>query len=87
MITIWKYPLTITDDQIVTMPEKSQILSVGLQNDAICLWALVNTNNDPTERHIYMFETGQPLEYISLLQFAGTLILHNIVLHVYSHPE
>jgi hypothetical protein len=89
MVTIWKYPLEIKDDQIIQMPGMSKILSVGLQGSIPCLWALVNTDNTPIEYHIYMFGTGQPLEYIYLLQFLGTLILHNehLVCHVYSQPD
>lgn len=41
-MTIWKFPLKITDYQLVVMPECAQILSVQMQYGTLCLWALVN---------------------------------------------
>lgn len=41
MATIWKYRLAITDLQVVFMPHGARILSAGVQNEELCVWAKV----------------------------------------------
>lgn len=42
MNTIWKYPLYVQDVQTVEMPDEADILTVQVQGDVPCLWAMVN---------------------------------------------
>ena len=82
---IYKYPLTITREQLVTLPAGAEILTVQLQGGRPHLWALVNIDNEPLNRCIEIFGTGERIEYglgmrrkyISTFQLQhGKLIFH-----------
>jgi len=57
MRKIYKYPLEITDTQIVMLP-LGTILSVMEQNNKIVLYALVDPNAKPVDHIIDMYGTG-----------------------------
>lgn len=64
MKAIWKYPLGIQSLQTLIMPEGAKPLSVQVQGDEICLWALVDPETEFCEgknepRYVYMLATGQ----------------------------
>lgn len=60
--TIWKFELAIDNKNIISMPKGAEILSVQLQNNKPCIWALVNPDEpDKEERHFEMFGTGHPV--------------------------
>ena len=61
METIWKFPLEVTDRQVVEMPEKARLLTVQVQAGIVYLWALVNPANRSQMRGIGIFGTGQPI--------------------------
>ena len=84
MKTIWKFPLRVDDEQIVSMPDNAHILCVQAQSGTPCLWALVNPDNPPRDRKILIAGTGHTREdldglvnYIGTFQmYAGDLIFH-----------
>lgn len=83
-MNIWKYPLEITDIQIVEMPSNAQILSAQMQGDALCLWVLVNMTDAIERRSIEIIGTGNPMaEYPR--QFISTVQMHGgaLVWHVF----
>lgn len=54
MITIWKFPVEIKDEQEIEMPEGVRILSAGIQNNCICIWAIVSDlQKKRKENHCY----------------------------------
>lgn len=59
MKTIYKYEMPSEDRPSIQMPDGAEILTVQRQNNAICLWAMVEPNNPPTIRHFETFGTGQ----------------------------
>ncbi len=83
-MTIYKYKLEATDNQVINMPHGSKILTVQIQYDGPCLWALVDPKQSLTEdRKIRIHGTGHEvpgpdkLKYISTIQKAGgQLIFH-----------
>lgn len=83
MKTIYKYPLEITDMQLVQMPSCSNILCVQLQGDSLCLWAEVCTDEPTRGYTIEIIGTGNPMmpigfvtrRYISTVQ-QGPLVWH-----------
>lgn len=58
-MTIFKYPLTRSTSQKVSMPEGAVILTAQMQGGTLCLWAKVKPDNEPTMRRIRIFGTGQ----------------------------
>lgn len=89
---IFKYGITFSDlsskdgSWEVAMPANARILSVGLQDELLCIWAeheLDQTDNGL--RYFTALMTGIP--YIdsddSSLEFLGTLFYRDLVLHVH----
>lgn len=85
-MTIWKFPLEITDRQTVSMPGGAQILTVQTQNGTPCLWALVDEGESEKEdRSIYTQATGGPfVDDPGDLIYIGTYQLPTLVFHVFT---
>jgi len=88
MKTIHKYPLVIVHEQPIQMPSGAEILSVAVQNETPCLWALVETENPMQKRSIVIVGTGHPAPEGNY-RFVGTVMLCGGVLvwHVFQRPE
>ena len=85
MKTIWKFPLQVTDEQSVMMPAGSQPLTVQIQGEQVCLWALVNPDAEKEDRTVQIFGTGHPVkvagDYISTFQMrGGALVFHAFII-------
>jgi hypothetical protein len=64
---VYKYSLDVKDGlQEILLPIGSEILTIQMQGEILCMWALVN--NDPfikkEKRHIEIFATGQEISYV-----------------------
>lgn len=86
MKTVWKFPLAPICS--IEMPMGSKLLSVHVQQDIMCLWALVDPSIQETEdREFIIYGTGHPIEDISdkELEFVGTVQFPDVelVLHVF----
>jgi hypothetical protein len=83
--TIWKYPLKITDEQTIDIPEYGEILSVQVQNSDPCIWVLVNPTEETEPRVFEIFGTGHPLEVDLAVsrEFIGTFQQHGGVWHLF----
>lgn len=85
---IFKYQLALTDEQTVLMHGKTpRILSVQVQNNQVCVWAVVDEDAqlEPVEFRIY--GTGNPvpadlhaMHHIGTVQLAGG----GLVFHVFT---
>ena len=79
---IWKWPLEVTDTQIIGVPNGAKFLDVQMQGDACCLWALCDEAAPRKARRIAIYGTGNPIpdepgEYIATFQMAGgALVFH-----------
>lgn len=84
MRTVFKYPLKITDQQTISMPYGAIPVAVQFQFEQLCLWAMVDTDQGPEPRTIYIVGTGNPAtcltssaEYLGTVQqFGGQLVWH-----------
>jgi len=77
MPVIWKYELEVTDDQIVSIPQNSQPMSVDVQNGQVCMWVYVEDPEQHEKRdlHIKIFGTGNHFEKpgpVHDMRFIGT---------------
>jgi len=59
--TIWKYPLLLTDEQVIAVPENSSVLDVQFQGDTLCLWVLLDDTDARVATVIHIYGTGHPL--------------------------
>lgn len=78
MRTIWKFPLVFRDKQVISMPDKAHILTVQMQDDTLCLWALISPDKPMRQRVIQMYDTGEPARdagvYIATIQYDSQVI-------------
>ena len=86
--TIWKYPLAITDEQLLDMPEGAQLLTVQVQGDQLVLWAQVCPDHPTVNRRIVIFGSAHPMD-CAYGKYVATVQTGSLVLHVYDglHPE
>ena len=70
---IWKFPLEITDRPIALMPDGAQILTAQMQEQTLCVWALVDPSAPRRIREFEILGTGNRVpeakrRYISTVQ-------------------
>lgn len=73
---IWKFPLLVTDKQLVEIPLEAKLLYVDVQYETPSLWALVNTGAKKRAREIYTVGTGHDCGFIpDNAKYVGTYML------------
>lgn len=82
---IFKYPLEVTDSQVIDMPRGARILCVQVQRGQPCIWALVDDDVEPTRREIHMRGTGHNCNGVDALRYIGTFQMHDgsLVFHAF----
>jgi hypothetical protein len=87
MRTIYKYELVVTDDQFIHPPVGAEFVSCQEQGGTACLWALVDPEKPPAQRHIRIHGTGHPMPHYTKDShaFLGTFQLNggSLVFHVF----
>jgi len=83
METIWKFKLTLCDEQSLSAPKGAEFLSVNVQHDRIAVWAKNKTSEGLEKREFRIFGTGHriPSDYSG--RFLGTVLIKTLVFHVY----
>lgn len=71
-MTIWKFPLLLTDGQAVFMPADAQLLTVAVQHGVPCLWAIVDPAKAQVGRSIFCVGTGNPMPTLGNPRYLGT---------------
>lgn len=83
MITIFKYPLEIVDQQQIATHEDHEILHVGLDAGNIpCVWIQVDTSRPPESFELSIVGTGRPVPK-GAAHYVGTFLHGPFVWHVY----
>ena len=82
---IWKFPISTTDLQSVSMPKNAHILCVQIQRGAPMLWAECDEEAERVDRQILIVGTGHSIDQSGARRYIGTYQLHNgdLVFHVY----
>ena len=85
MKAVWKYPLPIIDNVEISLPKDSKILCVKTQKNDLCLWALVNPDENETESvKLRIAGTGHPIEEENLEYIDSVLMYEdNFVIHIF----
>lgn len=92
MKTVWKYILPVQDEVIeLEMPQEAKILHVGTQQEQVCLWALVESEQEKEIRRFRIHGTGHPLAnnagtgYNTFDTYVGTTMMLDgrLVWHVF----
>ncbi len=84
-LTIWKFPLRLTDVQAIDMPASAEVLSAGNQFEDICLWARVDPTAPMAARMFAIVGTGHAAPPPHEARFIGTVIMSSgaFVWHVF----
>lgn len=83
-MTIWKFTLRLVDRQTVMMPRGAKIIAVQEQAGAICLWAIVDPQENKTSRLFTIAGTGHQLPpNAAAINHLGTVQLGAYVWHVF----
>jgi hypothetical protein len=82
MKTIWKFE--VEPECIIEIPAGAQILSVGVQNNDVFMWVMVDPSAPTSRRKINVYGTGTQLPENPGV-FIGTVMLYsgNFVGHVF----
>lgn len=74
MITIYKYPLDIKDEQQIEVPYEHKVLHVGFDgNQKLCVWIQVNTNSYLVHLTFYVIGTGNPMPIDTIVDYIGSV--------------
>jgi hypothetical protein len=84
MRKIFKYPFSVSDKIEINMPSEAEILSVQVQDEVPCIWAIVNTDSKIKIHTFFIYGTGQNvlgwdngMNYIGTFQlFGGKFVGH-----------
>lgn len=85
-MTVWKYPLAVQDRQTLDLPVGAQVLTVQVQDDVPCLWALVDVTAPTTPRVFHLRGTGHNADGVASALYVGTFQLHDgaLVFHLFA---
>lgn len=86
MKSIYKFTLLIADQQTLTLPKGSKILSVTEQRGDIVLYALVDPTTENTEKALIIIHgTGHEANDVDDCTFLGTVKMlgGNLMFHVF----
>lgn len=79
---VYKYELP-TDDRVeLALPQGAELLTVGVQDDKLMLWARIDPSEPTVHRRFRVAGTGHPA---ATGTYVGTAMLYNgrLVLHVF----
>lgn len=83
MKTIYKYPIEITDEQVIEMPSGANILNVQMQNDTVNIWAMVDPKEYAVPVKLRIIGTGNSIPPGLALRYIGTVQAARFVWHVF----
>lgn len=82
MRKIYKYELKVIPEQVVELPADFKILSVQLQGDRVCFWAIVEPEQETMWNVFNIAMTGEDFPLIESIHLA-TLQNNGIVIHIF----
>lgn len=82
MKIIYKYSLMLMDSQTLELSVGYEILTVQLQNQDICVWAIVEPKNVEQTVQFQIIGTGDKI-VDEELKYIGTVQRHGFVWHIF----
>ena len=86
MKTIYKYVLSLVENPALDMPRGARVLDVQIQNNEICLWAIVESTEKLETRKFFIAGTGNPVPQ-GAGDYIGTVQQDRFVWHVFEERE
>jgi len=81
-MVIWKYELSITAMQEIEVPLGARVLSAKMQDQRLCLWAMVDPNEQRIRMPIEIIGTGHKASNC-YREFIDTVIDGDRVWHIF----
>lgn len=81
---ILKYPLKVTDYQLLEELQVTKILCAQVQDGTICFWAEVDSDIDSVNIEVIIVGTGQPMSEMVNYKYLDTVQLNGFVWHIYT---
>lgn len=93
--TIYKYPLWSTTDvaryRAIAVPRGAKLLTVQIQHDVACLWAVVDPKAPTATLDVYTFGTGSAIstDLLAMLTYLGTVQADggDLIWHIYYRQQ
>ncbi len=83
---VFKYPLDLVEHQYVNLPLGFKILSIQVQGNKACMWALVDKTQKNVHKGIICVGTGNPIAH-NLGDFIATVQMGMYVWHFFEGEE
>ncbi len=81
---VFKYNLNLTDAQIITIPDLSEVIDVQVQDGSLVLWAIIDKETSLySSVNIYIAATGQDFGNDFYLSYLATFQHEGFVGHVF----
>ena len=80
--TIWKYPVILSVGWIQTLPKRSHVLSVGVQDNRPFMWVMHEGTDKAEARKFSVYGTGHEIRQYPG-RFVGTFQLESLVFHFF----
>lgn len=83
-MTIWKFPIRITEEFDISLPVGAKILHVGLDpNKDACLWVQHDCGSGTEEHTVFVVGTGNPVPD-KAKTYIGSFVQTAFVWHVFT---
>jgi hypothetical protein len=81
---IFKYILSMDDEQKVQLPMHSNILFVGAKDGKLCVWAQV-PYPDAVKKpvRVFIYGTGHEIKRVEEKKYLGSVVMEPFVWHVF----
>lgn len=84
MLRVFKYQVMVDDYFEVKLPKGAVVLTVDLQREDVCMWALVDQDMPIETRRFRFTGTGHPIEEkLETLKFINTFQTGTLVFHIF----
>lgn len=79
MKKLYKYKITLNNEQVLNLPVNTEFLSVLNQRNDFVIYAIVDLDSDMNDRRIIIKETGSNIEndFLHYFAFLGTVKTNN----------
>jgi hypothetical protein len=82
MRTVWKFPLEITDQQVIEVHGIPRVVLVAIQNGTPCIWMEMDTDERKVPMRLYIVGTGHSVPPFT--QHVVSFLDGRFVWHIYS---
>ena len=84
---IWEFPITDPANIIIPMPKNAEVLTIQMQGQNPCIWALVEPDNELEKRYFELHGTGHNMRYDIWVErkYINTIQMHSrkLVFHLF----